>query len=258
MSDNPYESPEELGQAAKGTAQPAKFSNILFYSVFGLMMVGMLIALLLPNVRGSREAARRNTCAYNMKQLTLALHNYESAHGALPPAYTVDADGNRLHSWRTLILPYIEGRTVYESIDLSKPWDDPANADARDMVMQIYQCPSATHEETLTTYLAVVGPDCAFSGHVGRTFAEVTDGPENTIALVDVPASRAVHWMSPHDIGPEEILGFDLETDLHHPGLFAAAFLDGRVEPIRIEFSPADLRAMLTIAGGEPKPDLDY
>ena len=50
---------------------------------------------------------------------------------ALPPAYTVDADGRPLHSWRTLILPYLEQEPLYQTIDLSKPWNDPANAKAR-------------------------------------------------------------------------------------------------------------------------------
>ena len=56
--------------------------------------------------------------------------NYEQAYNALPPAYTVDANGRPLHSWRTLILPYLEQESLYQTIDLSKPWNDPANARA--------------------------------------------------------------------------------------------------------------------------------
>ena len=66
----------------------------------------------------------------NLKQIALALLNYEQAHHALPPAYTVDAQGRPLHSWRTLILPYLDQESLYQTIDLSKPWNDPANAKA--------------------------------------------------------------------------------------------------------------------------------
>ena len=71
-----------------------------------IAVIALLIALMLPAVRTSGEAARRSQCVNNLKQIGLALHNYESTYDALPPAYTVDAAGRPLHSWRTLILPY--------------------------------------------------------------------------------------------------------------------------------------------------------
>ena len=59
----------------------------------------------------------------NIRNITLALLNYADTHKAFPPAYTVDANGNRLHSWRTLLLPYLDQQSLYESIDFSKPWN---------------------------------------------------------------------------------------------------------------------------------------
>ena len=78
----------------------------------------------------------------NLHQISIALQLYAAAHGGLPPAYTTDADGKPLHSWRTLILPYLEHQQLYESIDLAKPWDDPANAEACKAALSVYQCPS--------------------------------------------------------------------------------------------------------------------
>src|SRR5262245_49759347 len=98
-----------------------------------LAFLALLVALLLPLSRSARPAARRAQCTNNLKQIALALHDYEQEHGALPPAYTVDAAGRPLHSWRTLILPYLEQEKLYQSIDLSKPWNDPANAQAREV-----------------------------------------------------------------------------------------------------------------------------
>jgi Tfp pilus assembly protein PilE len=78
--------------------------NLLYF----VAILGVLMCLLFPATRrGSHEAARRNNCAAMLHQIGIALHEYAKVHGALPPAYTVDADGESLHSWRTLILPYI-------------------------------------------------------------------------------------------------------------------------------------------------------
>ncbi len=73
-----------------------------------LVCSGILAGLLLPAVQAAREAARRVQCSNNLKQIGLALHNYNAAYKSLPPPYTVDANGQKLHSWRTLILPFIE------------------------------------------------------------------------------------------------------------------------------------------------------
>jgi hypothetical protein len=114
--------------------------------VIGLLIVGaLLVALLLPAVRSAPEAGRRNRCVRNFKIIGMALHNYHDVYKVLPPAYTVDADGRPLHSWRTLILPFMEETQLYKSIDLSKPWDDPVNQKAAQTPISAYRCPSASY-----------------------------------------------------------------------------------------------------------------
>ena len=95
-----------------------------------LLVLAVAVVLFFPPQRMAREAARRTQCKNNLKQIGLALHNYHDEYGAFPPAYTVDADGKPLHSWRTLLLPYLDQRPLYATIDLTKAWDDPANAEA--------------------------------------------------------------------------------------------------------------------------------
>src|SRR5436190_1151666 len=108
-----------------------------------LSIIVILIALLLPAPRSTRPAGRRMQCNNNLRQIALALLNYEQAYKSLPPAYTVDAKGRPLHSWRTLILPYLEQEPLYRTIDLSKPWDDPANAKALETKLPVFRCPEA-------------------------------------------------------------------------------------------------------------------
>ncbi len=127
-----------------------------------LAIIGTLFVLLIPAQRSAREPARIAQCRNNLKMIGLALHNYHDVYGSFPPPYTVDASGRKLHSWRTLILPYLDQGPLYKKIDLSKPWDDPANETARRTVVPVYHCPSLAGDGDRTTYMAVVGSDGVF------------------------------------------------------------------------------------------------
>ena len=209
----------------------------------------LVLFMLLPNVRSAREPARRNSCMNNLKQISLALSNYESAHGAYPPAYTVDADGRPLHSWRTLILPYMEQQPLYKTIDLTKPWDDPANEHAYNAMPEVYRCPSdptANADEHLTTYLAVVTPDSAIRTADSLSFSELP-APSETLLVVDAAPSQATHWMSPVDADEQLLLNVDPKLKRQHNGdICLAAYADGHVNPHSGIIDPKALRAMIT------------
>lgn len=87
-----------------------------------IAIIGVLVALLLPAVQAAREAARRMSCGNNMKQIGLAVHNFESSHMKLPNAGQCDSTGGSsttymIHSTATQILPYIEQQAVYDKFD---------------------------------------------------------------------------------------------------------------------------------------------
>jgi type II secretory pathway pseudopilin PulG len=216
-----------------------------------IVVLLLLAALLLPATRSASEAARTNSCLNGLKSISLALYNYHDKHGHFPPAYTVDDEGNRLHSWRTLILPYLEEQSLYDSIDLTKSWYDPVNAEARKTFLDCYTCPSTDLEEGTTTYLALVGPNWAFGGETQRSLDEFDDGTSKTILFVEVDTERAVHWMSPFDFNDADGLPFDKDTQGAHPGFNLAAFADGHIASIPRDVDPDVLRGMLTIAGDE-------
>ena len=104
-----------------------------------IAIIAVLIALLLPAVQAAREAARRSQCVNNLKQIGLALHNYHQATNTFPPAaFThADADGalacanngqQRGHTMFTMILPYMEGGTIYNSLNFHFPARGPAGS----------------------------------------------------------------------------------------------------------------------------------
>jgi len=215
----------------------------------------VLIAMLLPPVHRGREAARRSQCKNNLKQIGLALHQYEVEYHALPPAYTVDADGKPLHSWRTLILPYLDQLPLYNRIDLSKPWDDPANSEAFNTSVTVFDCPSDRYPKRHTTYLAVVAANGCFRPTEPRLLSEVTDGLTETLMVIETPSDRSVPWMSPQDADESLVMSIGSGSKLAHVGGIHAALCDGTVRFLNAEL-PADVRrALISIAGGDKVGD---
>jgi hypothetical protein len=247
MRVNPYKSPKTAGQSPG-----QKIGRILFGCIGVACVVALLGALLLPATRGgAREAARRSQCGNNLKHIGLALLEYEEAYRALPPAYTVDANGKPLHSWRTLILPYVEQFDLYKKIDLSKPWDDPANKTAFEASIPTYQCPSVVCPATHTTYLAVVAPGGCFRPTRPRELLEITDDRDLTLMVIEVAAERAVHWMSPTDAGESEIVNLGTVTKLPHRSVAQAVTASGSVLLVGANSKPDKLRALISIAGND-------
>jgi prepilin-type processing-associated H-X9-DG protein len=216
-----------------------------------LCIIGLLVALLLPAVRTARPAALRAQCVNNLKQIALALRNYESAYKALPPAYTVDSDGKRLHSWRTLILPYLDRQRLYESIDLSKPWNDPANAAALKTGISEFRCPGADCPANGTTYMAIVAPNGCFRPNKPRQLSEITDDHGETLMVIEVGSEHAVHWMAPIDADETLVMASGPSTKRNHAGGTNAAFVDCSVRFLQSGTPAAERRALISIAGND-------
>ena len=102
---------------------------------------------MLPAVQAARESARRAQCVNNLKQIGLALHNYESVHQTLPPGYVsgVDATGNDTGTgwgWAAMILPQIEQAPIFSSINFSLNIELDPNQTARLATCAVFLCPS--------------------------------------------------------------------------------------------------------------------
>jgi hypothetical protein len=148
------------------------------------------------------------SCSNNLKQIALALHNYHDRYGSLPPAYVADEDGKPMHSWRVLILPYLEQQALYDIYDMDEPWNGPNNIQLLKDVPSIYACPSATgHSKrrgTCTSYVAVVGPTTPWPAPSVASFATIKDGMSNTALVVE--SNHEIPWLEPRDLQMDEAM----------------------------------------------------
>ncbi|OHB83917.1 MAG: hypothetical protein A2V98_11460 [Planctomycetes bacterium RBG_16_64_12] len=218
---------------------------------------GILVALLLPAVQAAREAARRSQCTNNLKQLALAVHNYHDLYQCFPPAYIADEDGRPMHSWRVLLLPFLEERALYEQYNFDEPWDSPGNQALAGRMPAVYRCPSdAPPNASDTDYAMIVGPGTLFDGTTVTRFQDVMDGTSNTLLFVEV-AGAEIHWMEPRDLDIQALspqinnpAGPAIRS--YHPGGLNAALCDGSVHFLSESIDPGVLQLLITIADGQP------
>ena len=170
-------------------------------------------------VNGMRTFANRFQSGNNLRQIGLALHNYHEAHDHLPPAIVRGPDGKPRHSWRVLILPYLEGgKALYDAYDFSQPWDSAQNLKILDKMPSVYRDPIYPGEKGhFTNYAVIVGEETPFppagmkmiegkrldfgpkpAGAIN--FASITDGLSATLAVVQVSPDRKISWTKPEDI----------------------------------------------------------
>ena len=114
-----------------------------------IAIIGILVALLLPAVQAARESARRMQCANNLKQIALAVQNYESTYKQVPAGSVYDESP----TWLVFILPFMEQQQLYDLWNLESKWHTPGFN--RDVLVAFksgtgqvaaYRCPSRQRE----------------------------------------------------------------------------------------------------------------
>ncbi len=226
-----------------------------------LVIVVVAIVLVLGGwlcvaVREAREAAIACSAQCPLNQLQLALNAYHHAHGRFPPAYLVDNRGMPAHSWRVLILPFIEEKSLYDAYRFDEPWNGPNNLKLADRMPQIFHVPSEPTSTSMTNIVAIVGPGTAFPGSKSTRVEDFADGLDNTILLAEIAASD-ICWLEPRDLRVEE-MSFTV-NDQGKPSIsssrrrgpyvvFADSICTYQLSP---SLRPEMLKALTTIAGGE-------
>ena len=108
-----------------------------------IAIIAVLIALLLPAVQQAREAARRSSCKNNLKQMGLALHNYEETFKMFPASRINLTGPNFQRTWITSCLPYLDQAPMYNRYNSSLNWYDVANDPVTTTSLSVMACPSS-------------------------------------------------------------------------------------------------------------------
>ncbi len=154
------------GKNSAGT-RSAAFTLVELLVVIAI--IGTLVGMLLPAVQGAREAARRSACQNNLRQLGLAMHNFENAKRYFPPSGQLTGpliSGTASQPWsgHAFLMPFMEGDTVYKLADFSKGYHDAANRkppigdlpiDIAATRVDVLMCPSEQNDKPR---LAMSGP----------------------------------------------------------------------------------------------------
>ncbi len=180
-----------------------------------IAIIAVLIALLLPAVQSAREAARRIQCTNNLKQLGLAMHNYESSNGAFAPRGIINWVTGYTSQWSPTarIAGYLDQGTLYNAMNFTLEYSDPANSTVFGARLSALTCPSDPNGQTLYTdpggdgtyavsnygwqagdfftyagisSLAGTMPNGLFQFDRSTTIASVTDGTSNTLFASEV------------------------------------------------------------------------
>lgn len=176
-----------------------------------ISIIGVLIGLLVPAMQRVRDASMRTHCLNNLRQIGLALHQYNDAQGSLPPglSYRDGTDRYPFMSWNTRILPFLEQQALWTraqqayAVDRSF-YDDPPHTD-RAVVVSLFCCPA--DPRTLTAETLADGQRVAFTDYLGVEginyyrrngvlfldsevrLTDISDGASNTLCVGERPPS---------------------------------------------------------------------
>lgn len=186
----------------------------------------------------------------------MAVANYADNNGHYPPAYQLGPDGQPWHSWRVLILPFIEQHTLFKCYRFDEPWNGTNNSKLAAEMPKMLAFHGTQLPTTTTNYLAVVGAETMWPGATGRKSGEIKDGASQTILVVE-NNGLGVHWMEPRDL-TFDAMDFQIDTPngvsswYKQPSVVNA---DGAVRMLSRKMTPAALRAALTVNGRETITD---
>jgi hypothetical protein len=230
------------------------------------------------NAEEQAQSAAMFRSMNNLRQIGIAMHNFLDTYKAFPPAVVIGPDGRPWHSWRVLILPYLEQQALYQQYRFDEPWDGPNNSQLLDKMPAVYADPVyGPPQGDFTNYAAVVGPGMAFrpegvkfDGQLPALFqaigkrqgstsiSDFVDGTSNSLLVGSVSPEAKIPWTKPADIEVgEKFVG------IGRPGGFAAPFegpegaagmflfADGAVRAIGANIQADLLRKLLTIGGNE-------
>lgn len=123
-----------------------------------------VVLSVVPRVREHRTIAAKEAQRQDLKQLMVAMHSYHDDYEIFPPAFVVGPDGERWHSWRALLLPYVAPE-IGAKYRFDEPWNGPNNSQLLRAVPSVYQSNVVETDSVPASYFAVLGKRTLWPAH---------------------------------------------------------------------------------------------
>jgi len=256
----------------------------------GLCVALVAIGLVFPSLSRVREAAANIRCRNNLKQIALAVHNYEDTQGSLPQGTFPNdrLEPEQRLGWQFAILPYIESNSIYRRANKELSWDAPENEEILLISYKLFLCLGEGKSNAVlpvtTNYVGLAGlsPKAAFlpkDSPLAGVFGferkinkeDIKDGTSNTILAIETsvelgpwaaggnPTVRFVDFERQPYLGVGRPFGGihsgDRKWFSKTPTIANVAFLNGSVRPLKDTIDPHVFEALVTIAGEEEVPE---
>lgn len=198
----------------KPVAQPG-FSKLGCMLAIGLLLVVAAVDFVWDSYRTYNERlGRHHECRSTIARLMVALKSYEKTHQSLPPLFTTNPEGEKLHSWRTLLLPHLgfTAKDLYDELRLDEPWDSDHNRKIAESKRYIdvngyFQCElirelswSKPFASQTTSYVAVAGEGRKWMSNRFYPPSRRRSQLRHVVLLVTEIRDSNIHWMEPTDI----------------------------------------------------------
>ena len=159
------------------TNSPAPARTKYMKYVGWVMAIAVCVSLAIFVKRTVSEAMHDQDCRTNLKRIGAALQQYHDRCGSFPPAYVLNKEGQRWHSWRVLLLPDLGHADLYAQYRFDEPWNGPHNRQLLGRMPAVYSCPvDGKRAEGIPNYFAIVGPQTVWPEHCAHAQRQAHHG----------------------------------------------------------------------------------
>jgi hypothetical protein len=180
-----------------------KTLNIYVKWLCAILLIDVLFFMLVLHNEDIRVQYSMPDCASHIRQIAYACASYADVYGYLP-ACTVDADNKALHSWRVLILPFVEQKELYQHIRLNEPWNSEYNKQFHNVMISEYICPKQARKilgTTAASYFLITGKGSVFDENNKMSIDKFYQ--DGTVPFM-IEVQKNISWMCPIDVSFDE------------------------------------------------------
>ena len=213
-------------------------------------LVVVIISIAIPVILDVQSTRQRTQIRNDLKQIMVAMHNYHDDYQSFPPAFVIGPDGKRWHSWRALLLPYID-QHLASQYHFDEPWNGIHNTVLLNQPPEVFRSKYFGAPCSSSGYFAIVGRRTMWPADQSIRILDITDGTSNTLAIVE-DSRTDTSWLEPRDLLANEFVDTfrsGHSSDSNEVRFVATA--DGAIRTLHPDIDGQILASLLTPSYGK-------